>query len=187
VPDLFIKWDIRTSSGNLAAMNGKLFNKSAAPPRYTSQGAGPSASTSEDRSAPPPYHLEEVRFPIGGKVPKDSLVTPSQLKTHLGLLRAFRELKTRVTDLEANQDVRNKLPPLARTLEPEERWTWFSELALERWVFCDHCLPNFARFRFRRFHRWVSKLSTLLQPNGTVHNPPLDVWLIWHAYILNPT
>ena len=138
----FIKWDIPTSVGNLAAMNGKQFfdtllNKGAAPPQYTSHGAGPSTSTSDDHSAPPPYHLEEVRFPIGGKVPKESLVTPSQLKTHLGLLRAFRELKTRVTDLEANQDVRNKLPPLALALRPEERWTWFSELALERCVLCD--------------------------------------------------
>jgi len=133
-----------TSVDNLVAMDGKLSpdtypNKGAAPPRNTSHGAGPSTGTSDKHSAPPPYHLEEVRFPIGGKVPKDSLVTPSQLKTHLGLLRAFRELKTRVTDLEANQDVQNKLPPLARDLGPEERWTWFSELALERCVLCDPC------------------------------------------------
>jgi len=131
--------------GNLVAMTGKLFsdtspNKGAALPRYTSHGAGPSTSTSDNHPAPPPYHLEEVRFPIGGKVPKDSLVTPSQLKTHLGLLGAFRELKTRVTDLEANQDVQNKLPPLARDLGPQERWTWFSELALERCVLSDPCV-----------------------------------------------
>jgi len=112
-------------------------SKGTVPPRYTPRGAGSSTGTSDDRSAPPPYHLEEVRFPIGGKVPKDPLVTPSQLKAHLSLLRAFRELKTRVTDLEANQGVRNKLPPLAQELTPQERWTWFSELALERCVQCN--------------------------------------------------
>ena len=70
-----------TSVGNLFAMDGKLFfdtycNEGTGPPRYTSHGAGPSTSTSDNHSAPPPYHLEEVRFPIGGKVPKDPLVTP---------------------------------------------------------------------------------------------------------------
>jgi hypothetical protein len=59
-------------------------------------------------------------------------VTISQLKAHLRLLRGFKELKNRVTDLEANQDVRNKVPPLAQELEPQQRWTWFLELALER-------------------------------------------------------
>ena len=173
-------------------MVGKLFsdtylNQDAAPPQYTSHGAGPSTGTSENRSAPPPYHLEEVRFPIGGKVPQDSLVTPSQLKTHLGLLRAFRELKTRVTDLEANLDMRDRLPPLAQELGSEERWTWFSELALERCALCNLSVPSFAELWLCRFHRWVSKLSTLLQPDDILHNPPLDVWLIWHAYMLNPT
>ena len=110
-----------------------LLNKGTAPPRYTS------ASTSDNNSAPPPYHLEQVRFPVGGKVPKDTFVTASQLKTHLGLLRAFRELKDRVTDLEANQDVRDKLPSQAQELGPQERWTWFLELALERSVLSDPC------------------------------------------------
>ena len=107
-------------------------NKDTAPPGYTLREAGPSANTPRDNSAPPPYHLEQVRIPIRGRVPKDSFVTASQLKTHLGLLRAFRELKDRVIDLETHQDVRDKLPPMAQQLGPQERWTWFLELALER-------------------------------------------------------
>ena len=86
--------------------------------------------------APPPYYLG-VSFPVGGKVPNNSFVTAPQLKAHLGLLRAFRELKNRVTDLEANQDVRDKLPSLAQELGPQDRWTWFLELALERCVLCN--------------------------------------------------
>ena len=120
-------------------MNGKRFSdthlsKGAAPPRYIALDAGPSTSTPDDHSAPPPYYLEQVCLPVGGKIPKGSFVTVHQLKTHLGLLRAFRELKDRVTNLEANQDVRDKLPSLARELGPQERWTWFLELALERCV-----------------------------------------------------
>ena len=53
-----------------------------------------------------------------------------------------------------------------------------------------HCItlgPCRLNFSVDRFHRWVSKLPSLLQPNGTLHSPPLDVWLVWHAYMLNPT
>lgn len=118
-------------------MAGKLsldtfLSKGTTPPRYTTHGAGPSTSTTSDRSDPPPYHLEQVRIPVGGKVPKVSFVTASQLKTHLGLLRAFKKLKDRVTDVGDNQGVRDKLPQIAQELWLQERWTWFLELALER-------------------------------------------------------
>ena len=129
-----------------------LLKKGTVPPRYTANGAGPSASAPDDDSAPPPYHLEQVRLPVGGKVPKDSFVAVTELKTHLGLLRAFRELKDRVTDLEANQDMRDKLPSQAQELGPQERWTWFLELALERSVLCDpYACPVFAEPRFVGF------------------------------------
>ena len=125
-------------------MAGKLsldtfLSKGTTPPRYTTHGAGPSTSTTSDRSDPPPYHLEQVRIPVGGKVPEVSFVTASQLKTHLGLLRAFKKLKDRVTDVGGNQGVRDKLPQIAQELWLQERWTWFLELALERSVMCDSC------------------------------------------------
>jgi len=172
-------------------MDGKLppntyLPGDTAPPQYTPREAGPSTSTPADQFAPPPYCPDEVCIPVGGKVPNRPFVTAPQLKAHLGLLRAFRELKNRVTDLEANQDVRNKLPSLAQELEPPDRWTWFLELALERYVLRDPW-ARLAELQLCRFHRWVSKLSAFPQLNGTLHNPPLDVWLIWHAYMLNPT
>ena len=98
-------------------------NKGTTPPQDTAHGADPSTTTPDDN---------QVRLPVGGKIPKQSFVTVSQLKTHLRLLRTFRELKDWVVDLEANQDVRDKLPPMAQELGPQERWTWFLELALER-------------------------------------------------------
>ena len=109
-------------------MNKKTFfdtfrNKGTAPPQDTAHDDDPSTTTPDDN---------QVRLPVGGKVPKESFVTVPQLKTHLGLLRAFGELKDQVVDLEANHDVCDKLPPIAQELEPQERWTWFLELALER-------------------------------------------------------
>jgi len=158
------------------------------PPRYSDHGAGPSSSTSVNNSGPPPYYLEQIRFPVGAMVPTEPFVTIPQLKAHLGLLRAFRELKNRVTDLEINQDVRGKLPSLAQELGQPQRWTWFLELALERYVLCNPwpCLV-FSELWLCRFYRWASKLLVLLQPNGSLRNPPLDVWLIWHAHLLNPS
>jgi len=164
----------------------EVMDEDTAPPQYTVREAGPSTSTPGNQSAPPPYCPEEVCISVGGKVPPLPFVTTTQLRAHLGLLRAFRELKERVTDLEANQDVRNKLPSLAQELGPQDRWTWFLELALERCVLRNPG-ARLSESRLFRFHRWASKLSAFLQPNGTLHNPPLDVWLIWHAYMLNPT
>ena len=122
-------------------MDGKLLfdthpTKNAPPPRYGEYEAGPSTGASGNQSTPPP-HLEQICLPVGGKVPKEPFVTIPQLKAHLGLLKAFRELKNRVTYLEANQDVRDKVPLLAQELGPQQRWTWFLELALERYVLCN--------------------------------------------------
>lgn len=139
---LRLKRGVHTSAGNLILMDDKLsfdthLIKDTAPPRYGEREADPSTSASGNQSAPPPYSLEQTCPPVGGKVPTEPFVTISQLKAHLGLLRAFKELKNRVTDLEANRDVRDKVPPLARELEPQQRWIWFLELALERYVLCN--------------------------------------------------
>ena len=122
-------------------MDGKLFfdtyiTKTTTPLQHGEHKARPSTSTPDGQSTLPPRYLERIRFPVGGKTPKGPFVTISQLKAHLGLLRAFRELKNRVTDLETNRDTRDKLPSLARELESQQRWVWFLELALER------CIPR---------------------------------------------
>jgi hypothetical protein len=135
--------------GDPIAMDGKLFfdtylSKDTAPPRYTTH-ESTHTSVPDDNAAPPPLPSRTNPTSCRGEVPKQPFVTVSQLKTHLGLLRAFKQLKNRVTDLEAHEDARNKLPPLAQELGPQERWTWFLELALERCVPC-HSLagPIFA-------------------------------------------
>ena len=101
---------------------------------HPTQNTAPHTSVLGNQSASPPYYLEQIRIPVGGRIPKKPFVAISQLKAHLGLLRGFRELKNRVTDLQANQGVRDKLPLLARELGPQQRWIWFLELALERCI-----------------------------------------------------
>ena len=74
-------------------------------------------------------NTSQSQFRVGRAVTTAPFVTPSQLRTHLGLLRAFNELKFKVQE---NSDTSNAFPPLAKALDPEARWVWFLELALER-------------------------------------------------------
>jgi len=65
------------------------------------------------------------------------------------------------------------LPPLISELDGEQRWSWFVNLAVER------------------FQRWVENLSppsklNTLEKFVRRNLPPLDVWMVLHAYLLNP-
>jgi hypothetical protein len=144
-------------------------------------------TTSTTETAVPPYdppeYISQSQFRVGRGVTTAPFVTPSQLKVHLGLLKAFRELRLKVQD---NSDVSDAFPPLAGALDPEARWVWFLELALERYV-TSSPLQNQLGIVPRRFRRWVLALGVLRTSPTAVDNPPLDVWLIWHAYMLNPT
>ena len=131
----------------------------------------------------PPKYTPRPKSLVDKGIPP--LVTHSQLKAHLGLLRAFRGL-----ELEVRNRPKERFPLLAGALGKEQRWVWFLELALERYAI-DRLLPfkchNEPGIVPPRFQRWVTGLKKLRAPDGTVDNPPLDVWLIWHAYMLNPT
>ncbi len=94
-------------------MSGDLKSE---PPAY-------SASTSED----PPAYSPPSSFTINGQSLSVPLVTIQQLKSHLCLLRAFKELRTVV---EEGKDAR--LPENVRALEAPPRWGWFVGLAVER-------------------------------------------------------
>jgi len=92
----------------------------------------------------------------------------NHLKLHLLFLGALHGLKRSVESI-------NEAPwsPLISELDGEQRWLWFVHLAVER------------------FQRWVECLSPPLRLNTFarfIRNdmPPLDVWMVLHAYLLNP-
>lgn len=89
----------------------------------------------------PPECFARSQFRVGKAVTTAPFVIPSQLRTHLGLLRAFDELKVKV---QGDSNIVNALPPLAKALDPEARWVWFLELALERCAF-----RRFSHFTFQ--------------------------------------
>ncbi|KAG2335695.1 hypothetical protein BDR05DRAFT_1006548 [Suillus weaverae] len=105
---------------------------------------------------PPQYTLPET-FNIGRRSTQH-LIHPDQLKAHLQLLAAFSHLKQRVVASES----------LIAGLESdsEKRWVWFVNLAVER------------------FERWC---LTIEQSDIVEQRlPPIDVTMVWHAYLLNP-
>ncbi|KAG1797327.1 uncharacterized protein HD556DRAFT_1356096 [Suillus plorans] len=105
----------------------------------------------------PQYTLPET-FNIG-RCSTQHLVRPDQLKAHLQLLAAFSRLKQRVV---ANESLTAGLES-----DSEKRWVWFVNLAVER------------------FERWC----LMIEQSDTVEQrlPPIDVTMVWHAYLLNPS
>lgn len=89
----------------------------------------PGYSANAPNDAPPSYTYNfPDEFTIGSKrIP--AVVDVAQLKTHLRLLGAFHSLRSIV---EAGEDVR--IPSHVRDFEPEQRWAWFVNLAVERCV-----------------------------------------------------
>ncbi|EJU00850.1 hypothetical protein DACRYDRAFT_40927, partial [Dacryopinax primogenitus] len=88
------------------------------------------------------------------------LVRVEHLQAHLTLLHVFHSLKSTVSATGAPD------------LTPEERWVTFVHRAV-------------ARF-FTWGERVVSWRGPEVQPLKALEIPPIDVLMVWHAYLLNP-
>jgi len=110
----------------------------------------------------------------------NSVLNPNELKAHLNLLRAFHDMKSKVED-------GSKLGLDGHTLSLEVGWKSFVQASVERCVVCECALRGMMIFRCFRFQGWVSSLK--VDGNDVAEKiecPPLDVCLVWHAYMLNP-
>ena len=161
------------------------------PPPYSESGSPvpcpsyspeqPLASSSRARDTP-------STFRIGLHELHDPLVQIKHLRLHLRFLGALHDLRRRV---ESSNE--GSWPPLIAELDGEHRWSWFVSLAVERRVL--HIYELDARpthmDRVTRFQRWVEHLSPPSRLNTLArfvrkNLPPLDVWMVLHAYMLNP-
>ncbi|RDB24427.1 hypothetical protein Hypma_008478 [Hypsizygus marmoreus] len=115
--------------------------------------------------APLEYPYPEL-FHVG-RWPTSPLIDVAQLKGHLTLLREFASLKSTVDALEHNagKACLDQMPE-----EKDRRWAWFIGRAVER------------------FERWCKTLQ-IRDSEKRIENwlPPLDVIMVWHAYMLNPS
>ncbi|KAJ7119045.1 hypothetical protein C8R44DRAFT_625746 [Mycena epipterygia] len=135
--------------------------EAAPPPSYTSADP-PSISAPAGAPEAPPAYSFPTTFSIGGGRTTKPFVNTRQIKDHLALLHAFAELKIKVQEM-SNAGLPN-LPS-----DNERRWAWFVGLAVERFEkWCWALTPSHSE----------KGLGTLL--------PPIDVLMVWHAYLLNP-
>jgi hypothetical protein len=118
---------------------------------------------------------------IGGQRVTRPLISIQQLKSHLRLLGMFALLKEKVEVPELDPQLVQTIPPLAGALSPGKRWIWFLELAVERYVLVAIGYQWFTDYS--RFKRWVACLNA---SRDLFVLPPIDVWIVWHVYMLNP-
>ncbi|KAI0272599.1 hypothetical protein BC834DRAFT_355152 [Gloeopeniophorella convolvens] len=109
-----------------------------------------------------------AEFQVGKHGLEVPLVHTRDMKMHLNLLRSFHDLRVLVED---GKDER--LPPWAREMDMGARWTWFVQLAVERFQRWLEGLPERTR---------TTAAPRVLKEDG----PPIDVWMVWHSYLLNP-
>ncbi|KDQ63947.1 hypothetical protein JAAARDRAFT_187342 [Jaapia argillacea MUCL 33604] len=127
----------------------------------------PSYSINDKYAEDPPAYHAPTTYTIGSKQTDHPVVNPEQLKLHLRLLRAFHDLRQTVEGIEHEQFLE-----LVLKMERVERWAWFVHLAVER------------------FQRWVESLPEKVAPLDVWIEdwmPPLDVLMVWHSYLLNPS
>ncbi|KAI0792010.1 hypothetical protein C8Q75DRAFT_805056 [Abortiporus biennis] len=125
-----------------------------------------------DGSSPPDYYSSPTSYKIGTQILTAPLVNVIQLKVHLALLRAFKQLRND-TDNTNLADLHNlELSQFCQQLDKDQRWTWLLTLAVER------------------FQRWVNVIGP---PGNNITQwieddmPPIDVIMVWHTYLLNPS
>ncbi|KAF8159172.1 hypothetical protein B0H34DRAFT_392677 [Crassisporium funariophilum] len=130
----------------------------SSPPPYAST-AGP-ASLDD----PPPDYRTARRFKIGISQTKDVLVSEAQIRGHLALLNAFIRLKLKIDDVSPIEyDWPSSVPK-----DKKRKWSWFVGIAVER------------------FDKWCTTLREADASTPLSVLPPLDVIMVWHAYMLNP-
>ncbi|GBE89582.1 hypothetical protein SCP_1602450 [Sparassis crispa] len=118
--------------------------------------------TSVDTRIDPPAYTAPSAYRIGGTTLGTPLVHLHHLRAHLALLRAFKVLRSAVEGAPG-------LGLEGGKMEGTAKWAWFVGLAVER------------------FQRWAAGVRPgTLQRWVAEELPPIDVLMVWHAYLLNP-
>lgn len=92
----------------------------------------PEYSAHDPGADAPPAYTPPSAFAIGAKTLTNPLVQVQELKAHLALLRAFKDLRTTVEEGKAGN-----WPPATHILDSAQRWAWFVGLAVDRYVIWD--------------------------------------------------
>lgn len=87
------------------------------------------------KHAPTPYTSEDNTFhTIGGNTLNAPFLDCKELKAHLCLLQAFKDLRATVEGSPTVTSKMNAWPELARQLDGPDRWSWFLGVAVDRYA-----------------------------------------------------
>ncbi|KAJ7276641.1 hypothetical protein C8J57DRAFT_1176997 [Mycena rebaudengoi] len=137
--------------------------ESLPPPPYTSPCLNTLTGAPVTGAAAPAY-TPPSSYWVGVANTRLPFVHVPQIKDHLALLHAFSELKIQVEGLP-DADI-----PLLPS-DKERRWACFVGFAVERFEkWCKNLQPGPSQSE--------KGIATIL--------PPIDVLMVWHAYLLNP-
>lgn len=138
---------------------------SSPPQVYDVKKLPPVFSDLSSSSSPPAYEAPTT-YTIGSNINVPRLVPIDYLRTHLRLLKAFRELRDKIERSVAGEDVDDtrivfegenatSVEAVVKKMDGTTKWTWIVGLAVER------CIVNIILFRSRspRYDNFCSGLS----------------------------
>ncbi|KAK0640824.1 hypothetical protein B0T16DRAFT_460967 [Cercophora newfieldiana] len=147
----------------------------------------PAKSRSEEPAIPAP-EIFQHEPPAADKDSTSRIPTISECAIHLELLEAFFVLREKVL----RSDDIDKAMGISRNRETKAGYngdtktlkdTTFEKRRLEKW-------PKFVEFAVVRFLGWHAWLAKIPRPKDIAsfqyRLPPLDVLMVWHAFLLNP-
>ncbi|KAM0425122.1 hypothetical protein ACHAPT_009682 [Fusarium lateritium] len=135
---------------------------------------------------------------------EDQLPTAAQCAVHLELLEAFHALRVRIIECEALDGIFG-LPKTTRTVYRrkymktlEKHVNDEAKVKVEGWTeMRDKKWPRYLDFAAERFITWAKVIGKEMaatdgsdDQNSEAHLPwlpPLDVLMVWHAFLLNPS
>ncbi|GBE89583.1 hypothetical protein SCP_1602460 [Sparassis crispa] len=156
-----------STTNTLPASTAVSSNIATPPKPAASRNAASSASSASFTTATASTNTRSTyigpsAYHIGDATLHAPLVELDHLRAHLALLRAFKALRTLIEDAD-------ELGLQALRMDSTARWAWFVGLAVER---------------FQRWTAVVRKGDLLTWVAAEL--PPIDVLMVWHAYLLNP-
>ncbi|KAI0096242.1 hypothetical protein GGR51DRAFT_543907 [Nemania sp. FL0031] len=155
-------------------------------------------SSSDNPTIPDPslfgFHIE-----ISEKDGQNKLPTLAECATHLELLQAFRHIRTQIQSSTRLDDVFG-IKPETRTVYRKRRvyQGYRSSWVREEVKLGDNTFekrrevkwPLYLKLAAARFLSWAAVVEEVFsQPSTPTHSlrvPPIDILMVWHAFLLNP-
>ncbi|KAL3255815.1 hypothetical protein ABHI18_008038 [Aspergillus niger] len=138
--------------------------------------------TTQNTSIPPPDLFKTLSFELNDASPtqgsKNDIPTIGECAVHLELLEVFRNLRIQIVQSKE----------LDRVFRLDSNRSWISKhrretQRAEKW----HCFVSLA---VEKFQVWIRAAEKQLEGdgnNGTLILPPVDILMVWHAFLLNPS